>query len=141
MAVGYKKIHEMTLLLVLPRGAVNGSGADRTLLLKTRIPLLHSDVSFPDAGLVFGAERKEGRRRGEAERVGAAPALGAREAEAGPVPHVHVELPRHPLLLLPPTRVAVICVGENRIKSMDMSVQMQRLTTLVGIGTGESDWE
>jgi hypothetical protein len=127
------------LLVPLPRGAVDGSGADRTLLLETRIPLLDSDASFPDAGLVFGAEREEGRRRGEAERVGAEPALGAREAEAGPVPHVHVELPRHPLLLLPLPRVAVICAGENRIKS-NRDAKANNASRF-GIGTGEADWE
>lgn len=89
------------------------------------------DAALPEAGLVIGAEGEERRRRCEAERGGAAPALGAGDAEAGPVAHVHVELPGRPLplllLLLEPPRVgagagAVICGDERRIQSIDLAV-------------------
>lgn len=58
------------------------------------------DAALPEAGLFVGAEGEERRRRCEAERGGAAPPLGAGDAEARPVARVHVELAARPLPLL-----------------------------------------
>jgi hypothetical protein len=80
------------------------------------------DAALPEAGLFVGAEGEERRRRCEAERGGAAPPLGAGDAEAWPVARVHVELAARPLpllrlrLLLLAAAGAVICGDERRIK-------------------------
>jgi hypothetical protein len=85
-------------------------------------PASSLDAALPEAGLFVGAEGEERRWRCEAERGGAAPPLGAGDAEAWPVVRVHVELAARPLpllclrLLLLAAAGVVICGDERRIK-------------------------